>query len=209
MTTVADTAADSRFVTATAVSEAAASLPLQREVQRLADMLLPLFLGDTPRCVHLVDLGGTDRASLWIAAAVGSALGVRLKTEVSVLTLEAELSDDATGSVRSASWRKSVVEYLPSSEGVSLGERLTELRAANHPFLLHSVLHSTAKHGFSEEWLQADSGISVVLLAHASRTRRAALQATIQRLELAGASMLGCILLYRTYPIPEKLYHLL
>lgn len=209
MTTVADAATTSRFVTETAETEAAASLPLQREVQRLADTLLPLFSADTSRCVHLMDLGGTDSASLWIAAAVGSAVGVRLKTKVHVLSFEAELPLDQTSAVRPVSWRGCIVEsFTPASDdgdGVGLVERLSELRAANLPVLLHS----TEKNGCPEELLKADSGMSVVLLAHASRTRRAALQATVQRLELAGASLLGCVLLDRTYPIPEKLYRLL
>ena len=209
MTTVADTATTSRFVTETAETQAAASLPLQREIQRLADTLLPLFSAEAARCVHLLDLGGADSSALWITAAVGSALGVRLKTKLHVLSLEPELSLDRAPDVRPAAWRGCIVESLTagsdSADGVSLMERLGELRAANLPVLLHS----SEKDGCPEELLQADSGVSTVLLAHASRTRRAALQATVQRLELAGASLLGCVLLDRTYPIPEKLYHLL
>ena len=209
MTTVADTATTSRFVAESAEIDAAASLPLQREVHRLADTLLPLFSGAAFRCVHLMDLGSADQSSLWLAAAVGSALGVRLKTKVHVLSIEAELSRDRTPPSTPAPMRGCILESLtPGMDGNgrgSLGERLSELRAANQPVLLHSA----EKDGLPEELLNADEVYSVVLLARASQTRRAALQATVQRLELAGASLLGCVLLDRRYPIPEKLYHLL
>ena len=208
MTTVADTASTSRFVTDAAETAAATSLPLQREVQRLADALLPVYSAAPFRCIHLMDLGGAGDSSLWLAAAVSSALGVRLKTKVHVLSLEPELSQDAASVQRPASWRGCTVEHLASalsdgSEG--LVERVSELRAANLPVLLHSV----ETDGLPDELLQAEEAYSVVLLARASRTRRAALQATVQRLELAGVSLLGCVLLDRKYPIPEKLYRLL
>ena len=209
MTMVADTTIASRFLTEAAETETAASLPFQREISRLTDTLLPIFSVSQSRCIHLLDIGDAEDSSTWLSAALGSSLGVRLKTEVHVLCLGNEQTPVTTAAMRSKSWKGCVVEHLTTySEGresATLADRLSELQAANRPVLLYSA----ERDGLPETLLRSEALHSVVLLAHASRTRRAALQATVQRLELTGTPLLGCVLLDRKYPIPEKLYHLL
>lgn len=209
MNLVADVAATAPFVSEAAEVPSTASLPVTREVHRLADTLLPFFSRDSSCCLLLLDVGGTGASSLWLATSVGSALGVTLKTPLHVLSTDPLPSRDGHSTAQPLAWRGCVLESVPalaaSGGHGSLVERLAELQAANQPVLLHAGREDVLPEGL----LQGGAVSAVVLLARAARTRRAALQATVHRLSLAGVSLLGCVLLDRTHPIPEKLYHLL
>lgn len=183
--------------------------PATREVHRLADALLPSFLSDRSHCVLLLDLDVARTTSFWLATSVGAALGTTLKTSVYVISTAAPALLDSRLTTQALSGGGCLVESLRGSDGgedrASLVERLAELRSAERPVLLHADKEGVLPEGF----LQGGAVDGVVLLARAARTRRAALQATVRRMSLASVPLLGCVLLDRTHPIPEKLYQLL
>ena len=180
-----------------------------REVHRLADTLLPFFSPDRSRCFLLLDLGGARNTSFWLAASVGSALGTALKSSVYVLSTNPPSPRDGRLTKQALSGAGCVLESLHvSADGEDRGsvvEHLSALRRTEKPVLLHADREELLPEGL----LHGGAVDGVVLLARAARTRRAALQATVRRMALAGVPLLGCVLLDRTHPIPQKLYELL
>ncbi len=209
MTTASNTAATTSFLPAENATIAAGSHPLSREVHRLADTLLSGLSGAPARCLLMMDVGGARRSSLWLTTSVASNLMERLGTPVHVLSLETAAPRPSERSTWSADGRGCDPEFMaPSIGGNGVGrlvERLNTFRGANEPVLLHS----SRDEGLATCLLSTGNLDGVVLLVRASRTRRAVLQTAVQRLNLAGVPLLGCVLLDRTYPVPEKLYHLL
>ncbi len=207
MSMLADVAAASPFVTEAAKAPSTAALPAMPEVHRLAATLLPSLARNASSCLLLLDLGSAGTSSLWLASSVGSVLADSLKTPVHVLSTDPESSREGAASTQARQWRGCVVEsfHAATTGPGSLPERLAELRAAGQPVLLHAG----RERALPEDLLQGGAVDAVVLLARAARTRRAALQTAVHRLSLTGVPLLGCVLLDRTYPVPEKLYQLL
>ncbi len=210
MTTASNTATTASFLPAeNATAAAADSLPLSREIHRLADTLLSVLSGAPSRCLLMMDVGGADSSSLWLTSSVASDLATMLGAPVHVLSLEPDAARNPEPPAWPTERRGCVPEHLsPFANQNARGgllDRLNALRAAKEPVLLHAAKDE----GLATGLLSTGNLDGVVLLVRASRTRRAALQATVQRLTLAGVPLLGCVLLDRTHPIPERFYHLL
>lgn len=208
MTSLADAATTTPFVAET--NDAPTSMPsqVQREIDRFAANLLSSISATDSKCLLMMEIGDAARSSLWLATSVASTLGKKLQANVRVLSSMA-----APGSFtarRSAERGGYVLEHVGDSDfdqdaRGSLDERLSSLRMANKLV----ILHLSKDHQLADRLLHWEAIDGVVLLVRASRTRRAALQSTVQQLTSAGVALLGCVLLDRMYPIPEKLYKLL
>lgn len=209
MTTLTDTAVTGPLTAERDEAPTSATLPVQREVDRLAANLLANISGAHPRCLLMMDVGEAGRSSLWLATSVASTLSETLRVNVHVLSMDRE-APGSPSSIRSAEKQGCTLEYIdPASSDRSgrgtLADRLSSLRVTNRPAIIH-----LAKDRELADLLPNGRAIDgVVLLVRASHTRRAALQAIVRQLAIAEVSLLGCVLLDRIHPIPEKLYKFL
>ncbi len=204
----------------TKVSETASTITpqVQRQIDRLAASLAssnPASANpaSAPKCILMMEVGQGKDSSLWLATAAAAVLGAKVKQNVHVLSIEASPKSHPAArkhSMRFAGSRNFTLEQVENfpadrDRTGTVEERLASLRAANQPVIVYLA------HGqdLADLLPNARAIDGVVLLVRASKARRAALLAVEHTLISAGIKLLGCVLLDRTYPIPEGLYRLL
>ena len=184
----------------------------ERELDRLAGNLLSSLTGVHPFCLLMMELGEGRNSSRWLATGVASVLGERLNRTVHVLSLAEGRNDrrSSSSALRPADAGTYVLESIATrangrGESGTLAARLESLRETRQPVLLHL----SDEQGLTDLLPCAEAIDGVVLLVRASRTRKASLHEVERQLSRAGMKALGCVLLDRVHPIPEKLYRLL
>ena len=218
MSTLAETVSAAPVVSRSNDVPRSVPAAVQRELERLAAQLLGTHAGVAthpgayPGCFVMVDVEGSDRSSLWLATGVASILGERLHKNVHVVSTDraAREKPASASAPRSSTGGSCTLEHVGGSSSEERGngawaERLDSLRLGDQP----AVLHLASTHDLPDLLLRGRAIDGVLLLVRASRTRRAALETMVHRLTQAGLPLLGCVLLDRIHPVPEKLYRLL
>jgi hypothetical protein len=184
----------------------------QYEIERLTESVFYRKNGLHYTSVLMVDLGG-NTSSLWVATGVASVLGKAMHDMVHVLAVGGRASEinraSEKGELDSASG-SCVLEHIadPSLAAESMNaltDRLSAIKADGRMTIVHLSQLKDQTINFS----RIDFVDGVILLVRATQTRRAALAMIERQLAMAGAPLLGSVLLDRDYPIPENLYRLL
>jgi hypothetical protein len=190
-------------------------VPVQREIERLTDLLFFPRSNSAPRQIVLIEMDPAGRSSLWLASGIASVLCSALRQTVYVLSVNSADSSKPSGSRQISQSNPSVLSSSYFIERISesgprgdllsvLTERLLTLQRKGYPVIIH--LPYDQHSGFLT---RAKSVEGVVLLTRASHTRRAALQSMERSLASANIPLLGSVLLDRVHPIPERLYRIL
>ncbi len=209
----ASTSASSTIVTEVSETSSVITPEVQRQVDRLAASLAPRNAASAPKCIVMMEVGESKDSSLWLATAVAAVLGARIKQNVHVLSIEAGGQARRVAkkpSLRFAGSRNFTLEqienlYADRESAGTIADRIASLRAANQPV----IIYLAQDQNLADLLPSAPVIDGVVLFVRAAKARRAALVAIEHRLAGAEMKLLGCVLLDRTYPIPDALYRLL
>jgi hypothetical protein len=188
---------------------------VQREIERLTDLLFFPRSHARRRQIILVEMEPSNSSSLWLASGIASVLCSVLRQTVYVLSVNLKDASNETMLRRASSSSPSslpssyFVECLSETESHNdivslLTDRLSTLQNKGYPVIVHLPYEQHAG-----VLARAGSIEGVVLISRASRTRRTELEAIKRSLAVADIPLLGSVLLDRVNPIPEKLYRLL
>lgn len=173
---------------------------VEQKLRRVARALLPVITGAQPRVAIFGSVGPREKTFLWLTQGVAAMLH---KSGVPISVLAVNSSELERQEITRAPYLEFVSADLGTAD--SLGEKLQQLLAAKRAVFVH-VNHALTS---SELPFALQNDAVFVLVAHATQTRKAAVDVLKRQLEQHNVPIIAAVLLDREYPIPQLIYRLL